>query len=144
MCFGWVPITDATCPKGSGTCFKESFSGPVSKSIGGSPSGGTLSVTVYGEDTDDVAAPIFGSCYPVQGSGQIENAAATNIMKFDLQGWVCDTSNGQCLVGPLSFSIIDGVGAYAAATGTGTFNGQSASCFASPDVQVTMRGVLYF
>jgi hypothetical protein len=139
-----APVSFGTCPNGSGTCFTETFSGPVSKNIGGVVSGGTLEVTVNGDDTTAVTAPAIGSCYAMQGSGEIKSGGGANVLKFDLQGWVCDTVGDACLVGPLSFSIINGVGKFAVATGTGTFNGVSASCFASPDVQVTMRGVIFF
>ncbi len=139
--------TGVSCPttSGSDSCTKETISGPILKAIDFVPSGGVLNVTVYADVTTAVRAPVSGSCFPAQGTGSIANPRDTNSLDFGVQGWLCTAGppSSACLVGPLSFSIGNGVGNFATATGTGTFNAQSPSCFGTPnDVQVTMKGVI--
>ena len=131
-----------SCPNSTDTCNLETLSGSVQKTIGGVPSGGILSISLYADLTTGVAAPVSGACTPAQGTGTIKNPAGNNVLAFGVQGWLC-TAGQACLVGPLSFSIRNGSGTFLTATGTGTFNAQSPSCFTVPnDVQMTMKGVI--
>ena len=138
--------TTPGCPNGTtDSCFEETVSGKIQKTINGLVTGGNLSVSLYADMTTALRGPLFGSCYPVQGTGSIENASATTSLSFGVLGWVCDSnpSPSACIVGPLSLSIVPGTGNFAVAAGTGTFNAQSPSCFNTPnDVQVAIRGVL--
>ena len=140
-----TPSTNVSCPNSSDSCTKETISGPILKAIDFVPSGGVLNVTVYADVTTAVRAPVSGSCFPAQGTGSIANPRDTNSLDFGVQGWLCAAGppSSACLVGPLSFSIGNGVGNFASATGTGTFNAQSPSCYGTAnDVQVTMKGVI--
>lgn len=140
-------LTSVSCPTTSSpdSCDKETISGPIQKVINGLPSGGNLSVSLYVDLTTAVRAPVSGSCFPTQGTGSITNGAATTSLNFEVQGWLCNPGppSSACLVGPLSFSIGTGLGNFLTATGTGTFNAQSPSCYGTAnDVQVTMKGVI--
>lgn len=135
-----------SCPNGTGdTCFLETVTGKIQKTINGLVSGGNLSVSLYADKSSALRGPLFGSCYPVQGTGSITSASATTALNFGVLGWVCDSSapSSACMVGPLSLSIVPGSGNFVVAAGAGTFNALSPSCFSTPnDVQVAIKGVL--
>jgi hypothetical protein len=132
------------CPNGTDNCALNTISGPVSKTIGSITSPGTLSVTLYSDQSPAsvLRGPNTNDCYAAEGSGSISNGTGTNILKFRIYGLICESSIVGCGAGPLSFSVRTGVGTFATATGTGTFNTQSKSCFHSPDAQVAMQGLI--
>lgn len=136
-------VTQGVCSNGSDGCDFESISGSIRKAIGPNPSGGTLSVSVQLDLSSNSKGPIIGGCYPTQGTGTITSLNGANVMQLEIQGWVCDSaSNTGCMQGPLSYWIAAGKGNFATASGTGTFNAQSPSCFSANDAQVTMQGVI--
>ncbi len=125
---------------GPDSCVTYHLSGKVSQTIAGAASNGTLEADVDADQTRSVSNGFDGFCYPANGEGSIKSGK--NVLQFDIVGWICTTDAGACLAGPLSFSVRDGQGTFASATGTGTFNAQSASCFVSNDVAITMDGVV--
>ncbi len=133
-----------TCPNTTDSCTLNTISGPISKTIGINPSGGTLNVTLYSDQSAGsvLKGPNTNSCYATEGNGSIANGLGTNILKFKIYGLICEASISGCGAGPLSFAVTPGTGIFATAIGTGTFNTQSSSCFHSPDAQVTMQGLL--
>ena len=136
-------LSSGTCPKGTGTCFLETVTGTVQKSIGGIPSGGSITLTLNSETDNAIAAPVSGDCFPTQGSGSITSKSGRSVLSFDVQGLECNTQSGlTCLTGPLNFAITPGSGNFATASGAGTFSAESLSCLASADVQITMQGVI--
>ena len=132
------------CPNGHDNCVLNSISGPISKTIGGIPSGGTLNAKFYSDQSAGsvLTGPNTNNCYATEGNGSIANGTSTNILKFKIYGLICESSINGCGAGPLSFAVTPGVGIFATAIGTGTFNTQSSSCFRSPDAQVTMQGLI--
>jgi hypothetical protein len=131
-------------PERNHNCALNTISGPVSKTIGSITSAGTLSVTLYSDQSPAsvLRGPNTNDCYATEGSGSISNGTGTNILKFRIYGLICESSIVGCGAGPLSFSVRTGVGTFATATGTGTFNTQSKSCFHSPDAQIAMQGLI--
>jgi hypothetical protein len=135
---------EVTCPNGTDNCARNTISGPITKTIGPNTSAGTLNVLLYSDQSPAsvLTGPNIDHCYATEGSGSIANGTGTNILKFKIYGLICETSIVGCGAGPLSFSVTAGIGAFATAMGTGTFNVQSQSCFHSPDAQLVMRGLI--
>jgi hypothetical protein len=133
-----------TCPNGTDNCARNTISGPITKIISSYPSAGTLSITLYSDQSAGsvLRGPNTNDCYATEGTGSISNGTGTNILKFRIYGLICESSIVGCGAGPLSFAVKAGVGTFATATGTGTFNVQSQSCFHSPDAQVAMQGLI--
>jgi hypothetical protein len=138
-------FAEVTCPNGTDNCAFNTISGTVSKTIGTSTSTGILNATLYSDQGSSsvLRGPNTNDCYATEGKGSISNGAGTNVLKFKIYGLICESSVVGCGAGPLSFAITAGVGIFATATGTGTFNTQSNSCFHSSDAQITMQGLIF-
>ena len=134
-----------TCPNGTDNCTLNTISGTVSKTIGTLTSTGILNVTLYSDESNAsvLTGPNANNCYATEGKGSISSGGGTNVLKFKIYGLICEASVAGCGAGPLSFAITAGVGIFANATGTGTFNTQSNSCFHSSDAQITMQGLIF-
>ena len=103
-------FASVTCPNGTDNCALNTISGPVSKTIGSITSAGTLSVTLYSDQSaaSVLRGPNTNDCYATEGSGSISNGTGTNILKFRIYGLICESSIVGCGAGPLSFSVRTG------------------------------------
>lgn len=134
-----------TCPGNTDNCFENTVSGPISKVIGGIPAGGRISMTIFGDQSTGSTAHggLNGTCYVTEGNGSITNHTGTNVLEFLLEGWTCDPNPASvCLTGPLTVSIVHGIGRFALSSGVATLVAQSPSCFHASDVQVAIKGVI--
>jgi hypothetical protein len=100
-------LASVTCPDGTDNCALNTISGPISKAINSYTSAGTLSVTLYSDQSAGsvLKGPNTNDCHATEGSASISNATGTNILKFNIYGLICESSIVGCGAGPLSLSV---------------------------------------